>query len=280
MKKGKVGVVQTPTKTNIVNDDYNADGYKSFDNTEQDKTYYEVLDWKVFKAFVKDDVLTRHEIDGEIVYEINDPDMINRCIDAGAIRIRIDGGMIRMKSPEELIARITNVEREIWDDSSTYKVYTTRGMMKFQTSEMSKVSCWKNKMFEMKMSIGFPGTSKKNDIGDLRDVIDYVGSIAVVTEEELVSEDMMLGEKIMNRIRRMVTVVDYEDHKDMDNILEEDECYVLSSTTVLNAATDVGVHASPKEIGQMLKTFKAKPNRQKRRGNIRRSEWYFTPWKV
>jgi len=250
-------------------------------NTELTSTdvLYEVINPSMFRTLVSASGVEIESIrkDDAMVCRIANEEFAKECIKSAVVRVYKEKRARRITSPENLILRIVKVEKEITGDDYIYTIKTIDGDVRITSDDIMSITAWKQKFFKIGYVITFNGSNQ--NASDLSDMLMFLSDYAIITSEELMTEDEMKSDIFMQKLRSLNVVLSDEDHVSQRNVLDADGKYVVSSATIECLISELGWHhMSLNKLGALLKDYKIGNNRQVRRCGYRRSEWRFKPW--
>jgi len=174
------------------------------------------------------------------VYKIASRDFAHECVKAGFARVFVENTPRRISSPEELMDRVVDIEKEIVGDDYAYVIKTVDGDVRITSDEIMSINAWRKKFVSINYMITFQGSNR--NATDLTDMIMFLMARAVITVEELMTEDEMKADAFMQKLRSLNIVLCDEDYANQRNVLDADGTYMVSSATMDGLISEIGWH--------------------------------------
>lgn len=244
---------------------------------------YEVLNYKTFRK-----LMTRHpetasraiDMPGDgVVYELSGAAFIGDALELDVIIPYRGDDMLprRVISPELLLGYIEKVETHEAGDDTTYSLYIRRKVLRFSISEISDLAAWRKKLVQCGLIVGF--TTRSNEMRERWEeaLVRVVKQSEIVWEAHL-SEDDMAADLIMDRLMHLPVVLANADFVDDRAVLDRDDMYWISTTTVDDIVGQMNDRRRLSEVQRLLSKYLVKSSSQRTFDGRRFSIWFFKRW--
>jgi len=245
---------------------------------------YEVLMPEQFRTLVSrySDAIVESVVGcGEkLIYSISDDAFITDAKELGIlVPHAADDTKARILTvPEQLHKFIGDVTVHEDGDETLYKIVVRDKEIEIDATHLADVAVWRTKVFHRcGLVISFDVRSRTNRATFSTMLADILNRAAVVWHEE-VSEEDMIADVMMNRIRKLPVVVSSEDFVNARTILDHDDVYLISTSTIEKVLNDYTRHMRLSDIRKTLNAHLVRNSAQRTFNGQRFSVWFFKKW--
>lgn len=277
MIKEKAEVLETSNdsvcNTNIVDDVDKPFGANLYDVLNPE------LLRRIAKRYPDSDMTIVNGCGSHLVYQIEDQSFAEDAIELGALTTYTsdDGEAMQIESPEQLAGFVGDVKIYKDEENTKYMVNVRGTDMLFTSRELTDLPTWTSRLLGCRLLITFSKRSKTAREG-FNNLIEDILRRSVVMWEETVTENDLMADLIMSRIRRLPIVIEDADFANSRTILDRDDMYIVSTTTLEELLGQILLHKRLGEIRRIIVDYLAKKSSRRRIDGIRMSLWFFKKW--
>lgn len=249
-----------------------------------DLKFYEILAPDQFRILLSryPNTTTTHieECGEKLVYSISGDNFTTDAIELQILIPYIPDNTkaLVLTTPKQLHGFIGNVDVHEDGEESIYKIAVRDKEIELNIDDLTDISVWRKKVLHRcGLVIAFDLRSHTNRNVFSKMVADILNHANVVWHEE-VSENEMVADVMMDNIRKLPIVINNEDFVNTRTILDRDDMYLISTSTIGKVLSDYVRHMRLSDIRKTLNVYLVRNSGQKTFGGHRMSVWFFKKW--